>query len=132
MRSAAFMGIPNGNYWPYNPDVAAGILLMARGTAQGLSGLGWSKDAVKAYLWENSKVQRRSTRRSATEGPVPIVMSPRGIKIVIAGGAQSGHMMWLQVGASPEQLTSAGIKLPANWDELLKKGEEDLGPLPAN
>jgi len=36
--------------------------------------------------------------------------------------------MWLQVGCCPEQITSAGIKLPANWDELLKKAEEDLGP----
>ena len=59
---------------------------------------------------------------------MPILTNPKGIKIVVAGGLQSGHMMWLQVGCCPEQITSAEIKLPANWDELLKKAEDDLGP----
>ncbi len=61
---------------------------------------------------------------------MPISMSPKGIRIVVAGGLQSGHMMWMQVGCCPDTLTSAEIKLPANWDELLEKAEEDLGPLP--
>ncbi len=140
--AAAFMAVPSGNYWsiPYNPEGAAGILLMARGTAQGLSRFGWSKEEVKTYLWENSKVPAfklaRVTRQRFEQGPMPmqdpmpISMSPKGIKIVVAGGLQSGHMMWLQVGCCPEQPTSAEIKLPANWGELLKKAEEDLGPVP--
>lgn len=142
--AAGIMGTPNRNYWLacYNPEGAAGFLLMARGTAQGLSGLGWSKEEVKTYLWENSKVAASKlvghagagqlNRRYTLQDPMPITMSPKGIKIVVAGGLQSGHMMWLQVGCCPEQVTSAEVKLPANWDKLLKKAEEDLGPLPAN
>ncbi len=135
---AGVMSIPSGNYWmqPYNPDGAAGILLMACGTAQGLSKLGWSKEAVKAYLWEHSKIPAskvtRWIRRLDKQDPMPISMSPKGIKIVLAGGLQSGHTMWLQVGCCPERLTSAEIKLPANLAELLQKAEEDLGPPPAN
>ncbi|MFC1939643.1 hypothetical protein ACFLXO_03030 [Chloroflexota bacterium] len=52
-------------------------------------------------------------------------MSPKGSKIVVAGGMQSGHMMWLQVGCCPEQLVSAGVELSQSWDQLLKKAEED-------
>jgi hypothetical protein len=136
---AAEIGIPNGSYWVSwrnDPEAAAGILLMARGTAQGLSKLGWSKDAVKKFLWEHSKVptaeMNQIVRTYATQDPMPISASPRGIKIVVAGGLQSGHLMWLQVGCAAQKPPNAGIKLPDNWEELLKKAEEDLGPLPAN
>ncbi|MFC1928764.1 hypothetical protein ACFLXK_04090 [Chloroflexota bacterium] len=147
--AASFMSIPNNNYFyqhTYNPEGAAGILLMAGGTAQGLSRLGWSKEEVKTYLWENSKVpasklarltqpgETRSIKlRSVIKDPMPISMSPKGIKIAVAGGMQSGHMMWLQVGGAPERLVSAEMRFPANWNELLKKAEEDLGlvPIPA-
>ena len=50
---AAEIGIPNGSYWVSwrnDPEAAAGILLMARGTAQGLSKLGWSKDGREKIL----------------------------------------------------------------------------------
>jgi len=141
-RAAGAMGVPNGNYWryAYNPEGAAGILLMASGTAQGLSRFGWTKEKVKTYLWENSKIPASKLGprvpawwlppRKLVQDPMPISMSPKGIKIVVAGGLQSGHMMWFQVGCCPEKLTSAEIKLPANWNELLEKGEEDLGPVP--
>ncbi len=92
MVAAGVMGIPNANYWgtPYNPDGAAGILLIARGTSQGLSKLGWSKKEVKTYLWENSKVPAskvaRHVQREYKQDPMPISMSPKGIKIVVAGG----------------------------------------------
>ncbi len=140
-RAAGAMAIPNGNYWihPYNPKGAAGILLMAKGTVQGLSRFGWSKEKVRAYLWQNSKIPASKlgpyvsawwvpTER-IIQDPMPISMSPKGIKMVIAGGLQSGHMMWLQVGCCPEELTSAQIKLPVNWDQLLSKANEDLGPV---
>jgi hypothetical protein len=108
---------------------------MARGTAQGLSKLGWSKDAVKTFLWERSKVptaeMNQVVRPYAAQDPMPISASPKGIKIVVAGGLQSGHLMWLQVGCAAQRPPSAGIKLPVNWQELLNKAEEDLGPLPA-
>lgn len=65
------------------------------------------------------------------QDPMPVSMSPDGIKIVVAGGEQPGHMMWLQVGCCPEQLTNAQIKLPAKWEELLQKADRDIGFPPA-
>lgn len=134
--AAAVMAVPSGNYWlqAFNPDGAAGILLMARGTARGLAALGYAKEDVKAYLWENSKVPAakaaRWIQRAVKQDPLPLSMSPGGIKIAVTGGLQSGHMMWLEVGCCAEQLTSAKIEIPAGWNELLKKAEADLGPLP--
>ncbi|MFC1862124.1 hypothetical protein ACFLX6_02425 [Chloroflexota bacterium] len=135
-KATGYMALPNHNYLTnYTHETAAGILLMARGTAQGLSRLGWSKEAVKTYLWEHSKVPASKmfalrirdlpeTKQIFSQDPVPISMSPNGIRIVVAGGAQSGHMMWMQVGPCPKKLTSADIQLPTNWDELLKESEE--------
>jgi hypothetical protein len=142
-QAAMIMGVPNGNYWlhPYNEEGTAGILVMASGTAEGLAGLGWSKEAVKTYLWEHSKIPSSklgprmpvwwSPRENIRQDPMPICMSPKGIKIAVAGGLQSGHMMWFQVGCCPERMTSAEIELPANWEDLLQKAEDDLGPPPA-
>ncbi len=61
--------------------------------------------------------------------------SPKNLSMALtveAGGLQSGHMMWLQLGCCAEKLVSVEVKLPVNWDELIRKAEEDLGPLLAN
>ncbi len=143
-RAAGCMGIPVGNYWfmTYHPKGTAGILLMARGTAQGLSAGGWSKEAVKRYLWEHSKVPAAELGprieawwmpdEDILQDPMPISMFPDGIRIVVAGGDQSGHMMWLQVGCCPEELTSAEVRLPKAWDELLKQAKGCLGACAAH
>lgn len=65
---------------------------------------------------------------SILEFPMPISMNPEGIEIVVAGGDQSGHMMWLQVGCCPESLVSREIQIPQGWSSLLEQAEIDLGP----
>ena len=97
---------------------------------------------MQGYLWEHSKVPAArlgprvptwwSVQEEILEDPMPVVPSPEGIVIVAAGGAQAGHMVWLQVGCCPERMTSAEIKLPQHWDELLQRAEEDLGPVPVS
>ena len=61
----------------------------------------------------------------------PLTADPKNIMIVVAGGEQSGHAYWMRYGPGLITPTSAEIKLPANWGELLKNAEEDLGPVPA-
>ncbi len=128
---------------------------MARGTAQRLSNFGWSKEKVKSFLWENSKIPfslvagdpylRRTFLSGVKERvelvkifgfvegePLPIAPNPKNIILVVAGGTQSGHGYWMRVGASSNgnQVTKE-VRLPANQQDLLKKAEEDLGPAPA-
>lgn len=118
-----------------------GYLLMGRATAQELSKLGWSKEKVKTFLWDHSRINaplsrdlqrliKVMTRGAELQFPIPICDSPDDVKIVVCGGSQSGHSYWLEAGIHREEPASTEIKLPAIWDELLRKAEEDLGPLP--
>ncbi|MFC2052617.1 hypothetical protein ACFLT4_07845, partial [Chloroflexota bacterium] len=149
---AAFMRIPNLNYFylPRWKIGSPGVLLMARSTAHGLAQAGWSKEKIRNFLWENSKLPwslvkavwgtaeggaRVSEAIRLTQGllaenePWPISSSPETIMIAVAGGEQAGHGYWM-----PNYLhcpVSKGIRLPANWEELLKDAEAELGPPPS-
>ena len=147
---ARIMGVPNWNYWGHTEGFekgAPGIMLIARGTAQGLAKFGWSKEKVQAFLWENTKlpwsviknaslpykigirIEANKAYLSMNE-PWPITSKPENLMIVVAGGAQSGHGYWMQIGTSYKP-TCKEIKLPPNWEELLKRAEKDLGSIPA-
>lgn len=145
---AGMMGALNGNYWVRVEtfEGAPGILLMARGTAQGLAKFGWSKEKVQAFLWEKSKVPWSIIKNGTTSDRLndvieihkpylsmdeswPITSKPENIMLVVAGGEQSLHGYWMQIGISIKP-SCTEIKLPPNWDELLTKAEKDLGPLP--
>ncbi|MBI2906884.1 MAG: hypothetical protein HYX92_04430 [Chloroflexi bacterium] len=139
------MATLNANYFsgPNYFEGAPGIMLIPRGVARDLSHLGWSKKKVKAFLWEKSKVPDSPALRGimmgtitgkqippeAVQYPMPITARPENIIVVVAGGEQSGHNYWMQVGVAGRQPTSAAIRLPANWEELIEKAEEELGPL---
>jgi len=148
-RYAGFMRSPYNNYFQRQTmyDGSPGIVVMARGTAAGFAALGWSKEKIKQFLWENSKIpwddnlkyrglkdarmRIKSLEGRIVEGqPWPITSKPGNIMIAVTGGAQSGHGYWMQLGqAAP---TKAKITLPENWDALLKQAEKDLGPIPTD
>lgn len=132
------------------PAATPGYLLLGWSAVQALSKLGWSKEKVKAFLWEHTKVPesedlrrlldkttpeeetggRRGVAKEYIQYPMPIARKPENIKIVVAGGRQAGHSYWvraIQLGVA----ANTEIKLPANWDQLLRKAEEDLGPIPS-
>ena len=146
----AYIGYPSGNYF-YDgfSNGSPGIAVMGRAAAAGIQAAsGWTKKEVKNALWENSKIswsvvekvwrpetrQARETDPSIGVGflkenePWPITSKPEEIMIVVAGGQQSGHGYWMQIGTSFTP-TCKEIRLPIrNWEELLKKAEKDLGP----
>ncbi len=144
-RYAGFMGAPNGNYYSLGAyNGSPGILLMARGTAEGLARFGWSKEKIRRYLWETSKIasyklvgldwlrpdlsQHKLSKADLDQDPMPVTRYPENIIIVVAGGAQSGHGYWMQVGCCTEGPTSSQIRLPDNWRSLMAEAEKDLGP----
>jgi hypothetical protein len=145
---AGCMRVPFGGYYAdaWNPRGSPGIVLMARGTAQGFARLGWSKSRIRKYLWENSMLEKSEwlvkmlDYFGARHGlyvkdhiryPMPITPVPENIMIVVAGGEQSGHSYWLQVHGGTGGAATRPIVLPKNLDSLLAKAEEDLGPMPA-
>ncbi len=62
---------------------------------------------------------------------MPMSAKPEHLTLVVAGGDQSGHGYWMQVGHSGYMMVSQEVTLPKNWDALLKQAETDLGPAPA-
>lgn len=132
-------------YWHQFRDPAGGpgYLVITAHTARELSKLGWSKDKVKAFLWEHTKIPDSKRLRTCVEqalrvgdlpkeyiqDPMPIARSLENIKIVVAGGAASTHSYWLRVGQRGQRVARE-IKLPADWDKLIKESIEDLGPIP--
>lgn len=146
-RYSGFMGAPNGNYYSHGAfNSAPGILVMSGGTAAGLARFGWSKDKIRQYLWDHSKIPQFKLRgldwlraelsqhqlqdSDLVQDPMPITRRPENIIIVVAGGAQSGHGYWMQVGCCTEGPTSSEIKLPRNWDALIKDAETELWQRP--
>ncbi len=143
---AGWILTPNANYFfrGYTPTGSPGVILMARGTAKGLSDLGWSKEKVRTYLWENSKfpetywvksdqlkdylaenVKGGFIEEKYVQWPMPVCVSPENIIIVVAGGAHSGHGYYFT--SYGPAVVSKEINLPRNFEKLLKKAEEDLG-----
>lgn len=125
------------------PSGAPGYFLISPGAAQQLSKLGWSKSKLKQFLWEHARLPKsdflanmleqaahsRGFPREEIRYPMPIAMRPENIKIVVAGPAGFGHPYWLRVGQRGGA-TTAEIRLPAKWERLLERAEEDLGPIP--
>jgi hypothetical protein len=106
-------------------NAPTGLLLMPRLFPQTLvSTLGYTKQDVKEYLWDATK------NEAGADGKVAYRMNNADqFQIVVAGGEQSGHILWLRAGMG-QDVVSKPITLPAAWDELLAEAEEDLGPLP--
>lgn len=143
---AGSMSVPYGGYFAntYNPKGAAGILLMARNTAQGFAGLGWSKARIREWLWQQSKLpdtpwlrdqlaqwsRRNLPVKDYVQYPMPVCVAPENILIVVAGGEQSGHSYWLQVHGGTHGPAQRAVRLPRAWQALLGEAEEDLGPIP--
>jgi hypothetical protein len=143
---ARIMGSDYGNiFFTYLENSAPGILIIPRGIAQGMVDAGWTKKTIKEFLWENSKFPwsvvtsdselckraKDTMKQYVPPGePWPISIKPDNLMIVVAGGKQSGHAYWMRLGCCTTQPISVEIELPNNWDVLIKKAEEDLGPLP--
>jgi hypothetical protein len=140
------MGSDYGNiFLTYLENSVPGILVVPRGIAQGMVDVGWTKKTIKEFLWQNSKfpwsvvtsdsdVFRRAKdtmKQYVPEGePWPIAIKPDNLMIVVAGGKQSGHGFWMRMGCCTTQPISMEIDLPKNWEALIVRAEEELGPLP--
>jgi hypothetical protein len=119
-----------------------GIMLYNSMICNNMAGIGWTKDKIRARLAELLFVtpeelkDRTDVRRSAAAAKVdldrlpariPLMTDPQNINFICSGGDHPSLAMWL---AGVTLLGNVEIELPKNWDALLKKAEEDLGPSP--
>jgi hypothetical protein len=110
--------------------------------AQMMAGLGWSKQSVREFLWQNSKIPMEQLRRAGApawieidENPVtresikldpwPISSKPDNIVFVVAGGSHPTHAQWLQ--GHSRLVTGRVVRVPETFERLLADADRDLG-----
>ncbi len=142
-RIAGYLRSPTIHYLDGHANGTPGALLMPRVVAKQLAALGWTKEKIKNFLWENAKIPHEEIVRtgmrqwietsvdpetvaSANDDPWTICRDPSQIILAVAGGAHPTHNFWMQ-GNAPK-VASGRIDLPAGWGSLIAEAEEDLGP----
>ena len=143
-RVASYLGASCVHYTSGWANGTPGALLIPRPVAMQLNNLGWtSKQAVKEFLWNKSKVPQAvvqetglkqwieaasepETVASADAEMWPISKSPGQIIVVVAGGAHPTHNFWMQ--AMSPSVVCREIATPGNWQSLVADAELELGP----
>jgi hypothetical protein len=143
-RIAAYMEAPNVNGLKGYDEGAPGVLLLSSIAARQMSDLGWTKERIKEFLWEKSKIPVAKLKRMGMQyyleergvdiqtlpDPWPITRHARNLMIVVAGGRHPTQAYWMQ-GAQGPKTVSTRIHLPANWEQLLREADGEMGPPPA-
>lgn len=143
---AGNMSAPYAAYYAagFNPHGSPGVVLLGRAAAQGFAGLGWSKERIKAYLWEHARIAdspwlRKTLEYFSRRGlyvkdhigfPMPIAVAAGNIMLVVAGGEQSGHCYWLRSHGGTYGPCTRPISKPSTWHELISRSVDELGPIP--
>ena len=141
-RIASYMRAINTNSFCSHAAGTPGILLLTAPVAQQMAGLGWSKDKIRRFLWDATRIPLRDMEQSGVlpwlraespntelSDPWPITSRADNIAIVVAGGAHPTHAFWMQ-SAVAARVTKARIQLPARWPELLAEAAKDLAAQP--
>ena len=143
-RVASYLGASCVHYTSGWANGTPGALLIPRPVAMQLNNPGWtSKQAVKEFLWNQSKVPQAVVREtglkqwieaasepetaaSADAEMWPISQSPDQIIVVVAGGAHPTHNFWMQ--AMSPSVICREIATSGNWQSLVADAELELGP----
>ena len=137
-RIAGYMRVPDMHYLHGYTEGTPGVVVISTVVAADLASLGFSKDSIREFLYEHSKVPMVEMRKAggiawmeiaSTEvardsmnlDPWPIAAKASNIGLVVAGGGHSSHALWLQ-GYSPG-VVGREIKLPAKFDQLLAEAD---------
>ena len=115
-----------------------GVLMIPQVIAQVMAKLGWTRQSIREFLWEHSRVPMAQLRRSgalewiqiqapesAGLDPWPIAARADNIVLAVAGGGHPTNAYWLP--ACCPHVIGCAIDLPPNFDQLLADAERDLG-----
>ncbi len=151
-RIADWMKYPTANQFSdCGNGEPKGALLMSAEHAKVLAKAGWTKEKLKKGLMEHAtwpasqfrkhipqwQMQSFLPRRcpqiipglEANSPAIPLIHPPDEIMIIVAGGPFRIYLSMLEIGWGFKG-TQQVEELPANWDELIKQAEKDLGPIP--
>jgi hypothetical protein len=141
-RMADYMRTPNiGGLMGYEKGTP-GMMIVPRVVAQMMAEQGWSKQKLREFLFENSKIpvehlkrggalswfeidSNPITRDSVKQDPWPVTLKPENIVFVVAGGSHPTHAYWLQ--GTGVRVHGRMIRVPEAFDRLLAAADRDLG-----
>ncbi len=140
-RIAGFLAAPHLHYTTGYDDGTPGIVLISRVVAGSLASLGWSKQKVREFLWEHSKISMDLLKRAGAPGWIkispgqtardtldleswPITSKPENIALVVSGGGHSSHAFWLQ--AYSYDVTGRVVELPKGFEQLITEANADV------
>jgi hypothetical protein len=110
--------------------------------AKAMAGLGWTKKAIRDFLWENTKLPAEEMRRggidewlkadrdptvraSANLDPWPHAARPENLVLLVAGGEHPTNSYWME--AYSPHVVGRKVQLPENFGELLDQADRDIG-----
>jgi hypothetical protein len=119
-----------------------GILLLSPVVANAMAALGWTKQSIREFLWEHSKIPADELSRDgidswieADRDPVvreslslprwPHSVRPENLVLLVAGGGHPTNSYWME-GYSPHVVGRA-IRIPSGFGRLLEQADRDIG-----
>jgi hypothetical protein len=140
-RMADFMRTPNLAVLAGYENGTPGIMMISPVVAKMMAELGWTKPAIRQFLWENSRIPMEQMRRAGAPAwieidsnpvtrasidldPWPICLKPDNIVLVVAGGEHPTHSYWLQ--AHSPGVVGRPVRVPETFDRLLADAKRAL------
>jgi hypothetical protein len=137
-RVAGYLKVPDVHYLHGYTEGTPGFVVISRVVAADLATMGFTKQSIREFLFEHSKVPLDEMRKAgcitwmdiaATESarasqkldPWPIAEKAANIGLVVAGGGHSSHALWLQ--AYTYGVIGREIELPAALDQLVSEAD---------
>ncbi|MGA7327365.1 MAG: hypothetical protein WBX25_23460, partial [Rhodomicrobium sp.] len=141
-RMAEYLSAPNlGSLIGYN-EGTPGVLMLSPVVAKAMAGLGWTKQSIRDFLWENTKIPAEALHRggidewikadrdpavraSAALDPWPLSSRPENLVLLVAGGEHPTNSHWME--AYSPHVVGRRIQLPEDFAELLDHADREIG-----
>jgi hypothetical protein len=140
-RVAGYMRVPDVHYLHGYTEGTPGMVVISRVVAADLATMGFTKQSIREFLFEHSKVPMaemkqagcmawmeiaatEAARASIEQDPWPIAEKASNIGLVVAGGGHSSHVLWLQ--AYTYGVIGREIKLPNDFAALCGEADSAL------
>ena len=119
-----------------------GILMLSPVVAKAMAALGWTKQSIREFLWENAKIPADQLRHDgidawieADRDPIvreslhlprwPLSARPENLVLLVAGGGHPTNSYWME-GYSPH-VVGRKIQIPIDFTQLLEQADRDIG-----
>jgi hypothetical protein len=119
-----------------------GILLLSPVVANAMAALGWTKQSIREFLWEHSKIPADELNRDGIDSWIaadrdsvvreslslprwPHSVRPENLVLLVAGGGHPTNSYWME-GYSPH-VVGREISIPRDFKRLLEQADRDIG-----